>query len=535
MNFFAVDNIHLYITIVLSLLNGVLMCFASYKYFQIIQLSGYKLKGYFNWLKETKWSYALRMVLLSLLSGFCVLVTNALFNVYHKQALYSYIGLIFYFYFAIVFIKALYNAPKKIPLKNTTRMTRLNVAMFIFVSMFSFVVIWASFQHLSFVKFGALCFVPAFVVFIVPIVHIIMLPLEKLIVARYLHNAKRKLAKRPDLIKIGITGSYAKTSVKYILNTILSQKYKVCMSPQSFNTQTGLSKVVNNYLTDLDQVLIAEMGARSKGDIKKLCKLISPKYGIITGISPQHLLTFKSLDNIKKAKFELVESLPSDGICVFNGFDNEVCDMYSWSKLEKKYLVGKDDGLEAKDITFDQDGTKFTLVLGKKEYKVATKLLGEHNVQNILLCVKMAQCLDLNDKQIIAGIESLQPVPHRLEIIKTPTNIILDDSFNANVRGSKIALPGRKVVITPGLVELGEREYEENFAFGEEIAKISDFVIIVNKVNFEAIKAGLDSGNFKEENTFQAETLDQAKILMKDFLAPGDTILFENDLPDNYI
>ncbi len=541
MNFLAVDNIHLYITIVLSLLNGVLMCFASYKYFQIIQLSGYKLKGYFSWLRETKWSYALRMVLLSLLSGFCVLVTNALFNVYHKQALYSYIGLIFYFYFAIVFIKALYNAPKKIPLKNTTRMTRLNVAMFIFVSLFSFAVVWASFQHLNFVKFGALCFVPAFVVFIVPIVHIIMLPLEKLIVARYLHSAKRKLVKRQDLIKIGITGSYAKTSVKYILNTILSQKYKVCMSPQSFNTQTGLSKVVNNYLTDLDQVLIAEMGARSKGDIKKLCKLISPKYGIITGISPQHLLTFKSLDNIKKTKFELVESLPSDGTCVFNGFDSEVCDMYSWTKLEKKYLVGKDKDLAAKDITFDQDGTKFTLVMGKKEYKVSTKLLGEHNVQNILLCVKMAKCLDLDDKQIIAGIESLQPVPHRLEIIKTPTNIILDDSFNANVRGSKIALdvlsklPGRKVVITPGLVELGEKEYEENFAFGAEIAKISDFVIIVNKVNFEAIKAGLDSENFKEENIFQAETLDQAKILMKDFLAPGDTILFENDLPDNYI
>ena len=184
MNFFAVDNIHLYITIALSVINGILMCFASYKYFQIIQLSGYKLKGYFAWLKETKWSYALRMILLSLLSAFCVLVTNALFNVYHQEALYSYIGLVFYFYFTIVFIKALYNAPKKIPLKNTTRMTRLNVAMLIFVSLFSFVVVWGSFQYLSFVKFGALCIVPAVVVFIVPVVHLIMLPLEKLIVSR---------------------------------------------------------------------------------------------------------------------------------------------------------------------------------------------------------------------------------------------------------------------------------------------------------------------------------------------------------------
>lgn len=541
MNFFAVDNIHLYITIALSVINGILMCFASYKYFQIIQLSGYKLKGYFAWLKETKWSYALRMILLSLLSAFCVLVTNALFNVYHQEALYSYIGLVFYFYFTIVFIKALYNAPKKIPLKNTTRMTRLNVAMLIFVSLFSFVVVWGSFQYLSFVKFGALCIVPAVVVFIVPVVHLIMLPLEKLIVSRYLHQAKSKLAKRNDLIKIGITGSYAKTSVKYILNTILSQKYKVCMSPQSFNTQTGLSKVVNNYLTDLDQVLIAEMGARSKGDIKKLCKLISPQYAIITGISPQHLLTFKSLDNIKRTKFELVESLSQNGVCVFNGFDQEVCDMYSWANVDKKYLVGKDKDISAKDIQFDQDGTKFVLVLGEKEYNVHTKLLGEHNVQNILLCVQMAKCLGLSDQQIVRGIKSLQPVPHRLELVKTATNLILDDSFNANIRGSKIALdvlgklPGRKIVITPGLVELGEREYDENVVFGEQIAGVADFVIIVNKVNFEAIKEGLDNKKFKEENISQAETLEQAKILMKDILQPGDTVLFENDLPDNYI
>lgn len=541
MNFFAVDNIHLYITIALSVINGILMCFASYKYFQIIQLSGYKLKGYFAWLKETKWSYALRMILLSLLSAFCVLVTNALFNVYHQEALYSYIGLVFYFYFTIVFIKALYNAPKKIPLKNTTRMTRLNVAMLIFVSLFSFVVVWGSFQYLSFVKFGALCIVPAVVVFIVPVVHLIMLPLEKLIVSRYLHQAKSKLAKRNDLIKIGITGSYAKTSVKYILNTILSQKYKVCMSPQSFNTQTGLSKVVNNYLTDLDQVLIAEMGARSKGDIKKLCKLISPQYAIITGISPQHLLTFKSLDNIKRTKFELVESLSQNGVCVFNGFDQEVCDMYSWANIDKKYLVGKDKDISAKDIQFDQDGTKFVLVLGEKEYNVHTKLLGEHNVQNILLCVQMAKCLGLSDQQIVRGIKSLQPVPHRLELVKTATNLILDDSFNANIRGSKIALdvlgklPGRKIVITPGLVELGEREYDENVVFGEQIAGVADFVIIVNKVNFEAIKQGLDNKKFKEENISQAETLEQAKILMKEILQPGDTVLFENDLPDNYI
>ena len=136
----------------------------------------------------------------------------------------------------------------------------------------------------------------------------------------------------------------------------------------------------------------------------------------------------------------MVESLSQNGVCVFNGFDQEVCDMYSWANIDKKYLVGKDKDIAAKDIQFDQDGTKFVLVLGEKEYNVHTKLLGEHNVQNILLCVQMAKCLGLSDQQIVRGIKSLQPVPHRLELVKTATNLILDDSFNANIRGSKIAL-----------------------------------------------------------------------------------------------
>lgn len=541
MAFFS-NNIILYIAIALSVVNGVLMCFASYKFFQIIQLSGYKIKGYFAWLKETKGSYARRMVMLSLLSIFCVLVTNALFDVYHSQELYSYIGLIFYFYFTIVFIVNLYSAPKKIPLKNTTRMTRLNVAMFFFVTIFSFLVIALSTEYLHFLKFGALCLVPLFMPIFVPFVHLIMLPLEKAIAKKYVFQAKSKLKKcSDDLIRIGITGSFGKTSTKYILNSILSQKYKVCMSPHSFNTLPGLCKVVNDYLTLDDQVLIAEMGARNKGDIKELCDLISPKYAIITGVGNQHLSTFKTEENILQSKFELVESLKDKGgFVVFNGQDDGAKKLYDRCDFVDKYLAGTNESrVVAKDFSFDENGTDIAFKIDEKSYKVHTRLVGSHNVQNILLCAEMACRLGVSGEQIVKGIEELQPIPHRLEIIKTDTNIILDDSYNSSVQGYKVALdvlskmPGRKIVVTPGLVELGGKEYEENKNYGLALSKIADKVIIVNNVNFNAIKEGLDEGKF--DDIYQAPTLESAKKLMQDFIEPKDTILFENDLPDNYI
>lgn len=542
MQFLSFSNINFYIAIVLSIINGILMCFASYKFFQIIQLSGYRLRGYFAWLKDTKAKYVSRIILLGVLSVLCVLVTNALFNVYHKNSLYSYFGLIFYFYFAIVFIVNLYQAPKKVALKYTKRMNRLNVAMFLFVAIISFFLIAVSTEYFGFVSFAVVCLLPFFIPILVPVVHFLLLPLEKYIISKYVRKAKNKLKTFPNLIRVGITGSFGKTTTKYILNTILSEKYKVCMSPHSFNTNTGLSKVINDYLQEEDQVLIAEMGARRIGEIKELCDIIKPKYGIITGIGNQHLETFKSIDNILKTKNELIESLPNDGAAIFSA-DNDYClKLYQQCKINKFAVGLKSKGkIIAENISFDENGTKFDLIINKKTYNCSTSLVGEHNVKNILICSQMAKELGLSNEQIVVGISKLKPIPHRLEIIKTESNIILDDSYNASVEGSDVALnvlnnlKGRKIVITPGLVELGDKEKEENITFGKKLSKIADIVVIVNKVNFNAIKQGLDSEKFDDNNVYQAETLDKAKKLIKDFVKQGDVILFENDLPDNYI
>lgn len=544
MTFFDAGNTHMYIAIVLSIINGIAMCFSAYKFFQIIQLSGYKIRGYFLWLRDTKARYVSRVVLLSVMSIFCSLVTNVLFDVYHGDSLFSYFGLIFYFYFTIVFINNMYAAPKKIPLKHTHRMTRLNVAMFIVSAGLSFVMIAVSFEFIKILKFGGLCLLPIFVPLLVPFVHLIMVPLESIIINGYLVRAKRKLKSFPNLIKIGITGSFGKTSTKYILNTILSQKYKVCMSPHSFNTLTGLAKVVNGYLVEENEVLITEMGARSPGDIKKLAKFVDPKYAIITGVGSQHLLSFNKIENIVKTKYELIESLPSDGFAVFNGDNKIAYEMYEKCPV-KKAITGntkKESEITFTRVRVDKKGTHFTLKIGEKSINCNTKLLGRHNVENIMLCVRMAQELGLTIEEIANGISNLKPVPHRLEMTENEDGtIILDDSYNASVEGCEVALEvlnkfgKNKIVVTPGLVELGRLEKEENFNFGVKMAKVANIIIIVNKVNLESIKEGVLSTGFDETKIYEAETLDVAKKLMKDILKPGDAVLFENDLPDNYI
>lgn len=548
MQFFLPTNINMYIAIALSVINGVLLCFASYKFFQIIQLTGYKVKGYFLWLKDTKAKYIFRIFMLAFLSVICSVVCNVLFDMFDSNYLYSYIGLIFYFYFSIVFINNLYSAPKKVPLKNTARMSRLNIALFIFISGITFILI-AVFTELGeyssvfeVFKFSIICLTPLMLPVLVPVVHLIMVPIEKLIAQRYIIEAKVHLKHRPDLIKIGITGSYGKTSTKYMLNSILSKKYNVCMTPHSFNTMIGLSKVVNDYLTSENQILIAEMGARNVGDIRKLTEFINPKYAIITNIGSQHMLSFGSAENIEKTKYELIEGLPQDGYAVFFG-ENEGCKrMYEKCPCSKE-IVGSvaNSKIQASNIKTTTKGTTFTLNINGESYNFSTKLVGKHNINNLLLCIAMALKLDLTIEEIKSAVADLKAVPHRLEIKENNDITIIDDSYNASVEGVEAAIdvlskfPSNKIVITPGLVELGKIEKEENTNFGEKLAKVADYVIIVNQVNMQEIKQGLENKKFNMEKVFCVDTLNDAKKKLQEIIKSGDTVLFENDLPDNYM
>ena len=545
MPFFSISNPNLFIAIALSVVNGVLLCFCGYKFLHILQLSGYKIQGYKVWLKDTHAKYIARIALLSCMSLAGMLVTVALFDSYtNQQNYFSYLGLVFYFSFTIVFIVNMYNAPQKTPLVQTHRMTRLCVLLGLLVAGITFGLIYVTTEFIPFVRFSSIAITPLLLPILVPIAHGILVPFENLNNKKYISWTKRKLKKFPNLIKIGITGSYGKTSTKYILNTILSQNYNVCITPHSYNTPLGIAKVVLKHLKPHHEVLITEMGAKQVGDIKFLCDIIKPQYGILTSVGSQHLATFGSLENISKTKNELIKSLPKEnGLAIFNGENKRAMELFNACQIEKIATKVSDETsfAHAKNIKISSTGISFTLCVNNQEIDCKTKLIGKHNLENILMCSALAYKLGLSLEQIKLGIAKLEAINHRLELKKENGLTILDDSYNSNVEGSVCALEtlklfktGKKIIITPGLVELGKLEKEENIAFGRNIAKTVDVAIIVNNTNKEAIVKGLKDENFDEAKIFFAQNLVEARIILKDIAKKGDVVLFENDLPDNY-
>ena len=368
-------------------------------------------------------------------------------------------------------------------------------------------------------------------------------PIEKAISEMYFRDAQRILRERKDLIRIGITGSWGKTSVKFILGTILSEKYNTLVTPSSFNTPMGVTRVIRSSLEPGHRVFIAEMGARHVGDIKEMCRLVHPEIGILTSVGPQHLDTFKTVERVAKTKYELIDALPENGRCFFPD-DQGICLDLFRKTAKPKSLSGLDadtDDVWAEEITVSPDGSHFTLCTRDFRIPCHTALLGELNIRNIVLCASVAISLGLTKEQIARGISRLVPVEHRLQLIPSAGGItIIDDAFNSNIRGAEQAFrvlkefPPHRIIITPGMVELGKLEYDMNREFGEKMAAGCDTAILVGKKRCTAIREGLISAGFPEDQIRVAESLDEAVSIMHTIARSGDTVLFENDLPDNY-
>ncbi|MBQ3484066.1 MAG: UDP-N-acetylmuramoyl-tripeptide--D-alanyl-D-alanine ligase [Clostridia bacterium] len=368
-------------------------------------------------------------------------------------------------------------------------------------------------------------------------------PLEKLVSEMYFRDAQRKLAARPDLIKIGITGSYGKTSVKFILGTILQEKFQVLITPSSFNTPMGVTRIIREKLTPAHQVFVAEMGARHVGDIKELCRLVHPHYGVLTSVGPQHLDTFRTIDRIKSTKYELMDAIPEGGCCFFPD-DGAICrELFDKTRKEKRLcaLHGAEDAdVWASDVRVSPLGSTFVLHWQEETVECTTRLLGEHNIQNILLAAMVGLHLGMTLRQIARGIARIAPVEHRLQLIPSPGVTIIDDAFNSNPNGAKAALKvlrdfdARRIIITPGMVELGAGEEKFNYEFGAFMAECVDVAILVGRKHTGPIAQGLREGGFPEECLHVVSSLDEATAILREIGRPGDVALFENDLPDNY-
>ncbi len=380
---------------------------------------------------------------------------------------------------------------------------------------------------------------------IVFIALLINMPIEKSVYLYYKNKAINKLKKMNQLKIIGITGSYGKTSSKNILSDILNIKYNALPTPKNLNTFYGLMITINNHLDKFTDIFIAEMGAYVKGEIKGLCKLVKPQYGILTTIGTAHLESFGSEQNIIDGKFELIESLPADGFAVLNKDDPKQVNYHLKNKVKVIWVAieNQDADIVATNIKGSSKGTSFDVMIrGETEkYHFETKLLGNHNVYNILAGIACGREFDIDMEDLIQAVKAVQPVEHRLELKKIGNFYMIDDAYNSNPVGAKSALdvlnrmPGEKVVVTPGMIELGEKEDFYNKQFGEQIAEVADFVILIGERKTKPIKEGLLTKGFDKDKIIVFNDVREAYPFIGQLAIKKEVYaLFENDLPDTY-
>ncbi len=376
------------------------------------------------------------------------------------------------------------------------------------------------------------------------LVNILIWPLERLINYWYYRDAEHILSNKGRLKVIGITGSYGKTSTKNFLQRILAESFNVLATPESYNTTMGVILTTRTKLKATDEIFIVEMGARKKGDIREICELVKPSLGILTSIGEQHLETFKDLENIKQTKYELIQSLGSGGTVFVNGDDENIRSFPPMAAVRYiRYGIEAEDlDYRARSIQYDSRGSVFTVNSRQGPKGVfRTRLLGRHNIYNILAATAVACEMGLDMATIALAVRNLLPVRHRLEVKRGRDYVIIDDAYNANPAGSKMALEvlakiegTQKIMITPGMVELGGREYELNYEFGRAATQVCDYVILVGPRQTLPMQKAFQEHLYSEQRYFVAQHLNQALEHLKTIAKPGSVVLFENDLPDTY-
>ncbi|MBR2325980.1 MAG: UDP-N-acetylmuramoyl-tripeptide--D-alanyl-D-alanine ligase [Alistipes sp.] len=373
--------------------------------------------------------------------------------------------------------------------------------------------------------------------------NIVNTPIEKGINRHYYNDAKRIIESHKGLIIIGVTGSFGKTSTKNYLAGVLSQKYNVLVTPGNYNTLLGVIRTIREQLRPYHQVFIVEMGAKQKNDIKEICDLVHPTIGIVTAVGEMHLETFKSIENIQDTKFELINSLPPHGIGIINNDSKYIREYRGITSPCKviRYAVESDADYKASDVHYGASGVSFTLNGGEP---YSSRLLGAGNLLNILASIAVADHLGVPANKQRNAISRLQPVEHRLSMKVSNGITVLDDAYNSNPQGAKMALEvlknfavsegNSRIVITPGFVEMGSRQADANRELGRTIAVSCDYAIVVNATNRDAIREGIEEGKLDASRYYLADSLNDAHARLAQIIRPGDVVLYENDLPDNF-
>ena len=520
-----------------------------------LQQDDYSNRRFLAWLAEQK-SRALHLpvglvYLLAAVAQLAIAFSGSAPGSYIPPALGSSVAV-------LAFVRAPTRPPRKKPLVYTGRARRL-LAVSVVVAVLLF---WLGSLAISALARAAGLdpnYAPGFAVLLMALVSIhaapltcmaanlLLAPIQATINWSYRFRAGRKLRRLGPMV-VGITGSYGKTSTKYFTEALLEPRFRVLKTRASFNTILGVSRAINEELGPEHKVLIVEMGAYRRGEIRDMARLVKPHIGVLTAIGPQHLERFGSIETIEKAKFELLAALAPDDIAVINNDDPRIRRLAGakWLPNVQRYGIEAANGavdLAAEDISHGPDGLSFTLVeRNGTRTPMKTRLIGLHNVSNILAAATVAKAAGVSPQEMARAVGRLQPVPHRLEVHTDANGVtIIDDAYNSNPVGAFNALDalaefqtGRKVLVTPGMVELGVEQDARNEEFGAKAAKTCDFVILVGTRQTIPIRRGLESAGFEAGHITSVRNLNEGLEALKGIVRAGDVVLFENDLPDLY-
>jgi len=516
-------------TLVISVLSVYAFTLTLRHNLHMLQLNGYKNDEHLRWLKKN-----IRQQWL-LIFGLC----SGIVRLFFPYLIFD-ILIIFDLIMVILVYRALMRLNNKKKLVYTARVKRLIFTLVVL----SLLIIFAVFRIFGIKGISAAAVIAVSLELILDIAaNIINHPVEEGINRYYINDARRILKSMPELITIGVTGSYGKTSVKYYLETLLKTRYDVLVTPGNFNTPLGITRTIREHMKPGNEIFICEMGARRTGEIKEICDLFPPDHGIITAVGPQHLETFFSMENIRKTKFELADAVSGKGMLFLNG-DNDII-RETAGKYPDPVLYfsnGKREGYYAKDIKVSDLGTSFAVVTPEgEEESFHVRLIGAHNIINVLGAIAVANKLGISLRELKVPVRRIEPVEHRMQIRNQGNVTIIDDAYNSNPVGSKAAVEtlglfdGVRILITPGMVELGDREWEYNRKFGNYAAENCDYIFLVGKNHTKAIMDGIMEKKFPEE---RSRVFDRVEDAMSFALGIRDDrrkiILLENDLPDNY-
>ncbi len=543
---FENNTLSIIIYILIVIIYILIMIFSILKYIHIFQLNNYNLDQQIIWYKKNKKIFMPNILLI------CVTLYSIIYKVDKP--------ILFYITTILLLAILIINFPRKQKKKLvfTNRIKRL----IIICNILFLILLLPAFANKNMATFY-LMIETALSPLIIFISFLISLPIENDIRGRFMNEAHNIIRKNDNLYVIGITGSFGKTSVKYYLNSVLMSKYAVCMTPESYNTPMGATLTIKNDLKNIDDIFICEMGARRVGDIKEICDIVNPIGGIITDVGNMHLDTFNNIENVAKTKFELFDSIISNtsqnpklgkGIVLLNG-DNQIIREKASEYKEKNgynnkliyyYGINDNNDFYATDVMISDKGSKFKLVcktdkFGNKEIAFETKLLGVYNIMNLVAAIAYGVLLNVDVDNIVEAVKKIEPVAHRLQILKYDANtILIDDAYNSNLSGAKNAsdviskFDGyTKIIITPGMVELGNIQDSINKEFAEYASKLVDYAIVVGKTNKTSLGEGFNKG-LSGDNLIFVDKVEVAISYALNYISGKKVILLENDLSDNY-